>query len=97
MVPIYICVSVQVCLMSQSWDNLASMHDHLYMLTKHRDIVHAQTVSCLGKIVHYAPVNGMPQYPPPAPSRGILGDLTLIISIAPGSEQYLKSNPLFST
>ena len=38
--------------MSQSWDNLASMHDHLYMPTKHRDIVHAQTVSCLGKIVH---------------------------------------------
>ena len=30
--------------MSQSWDNLASMHDHLYMLIKHRDIVHAQTV-----------------------------------------------------
>ena len=23
--------------MSQSWDNLASMHDHLYMPTKHRD------------------------------------------------------------
>ena len=46
---------------------------------------------------YYAPVNGMPQYPPPAPSRGILGDLTMIISIAPGSEQYLKSNPLFST
>ena len=41
-------------------------------------------------------VNGMPQYPPPAPSRGILGDLIMIISIAPGSEQYLKSNPLFS-
>ena len=41
-------------------------------------------------------VNGMPQYPPPGPSRGILGDLTMIISIAPGSEQYQKSNPLFS-
>ena len=22
----------------------------------------------------YAPVNGMPQYPPPAPSRGMVGD-----------------------
>ena len=30
--------------MSQSWDSVASMHDHL--LT-------AQTVSCLGKIVHW--------------------------------------------
>ena len=50
----------------------------------------------LSSISTNAPVNGMPQYPPPAPSRGILGDLT-IISIAPGSEQYLKSNPLFST
>ena len=46
---------------------------------------------------YYAPINGVPQYPPPAPNWGILGDLTMIISIAPGSEQYLKSNPLFST
>ena len=30
--------------MSQSWDNVASMHDQ-YMLTKHGDIVHSQTVS----------------------------------------------------
>ena len=30
----------QVCLMSQSWDNVASMHDQ-HMLTKHGDIVHA--------------------------------------------------------
>ena len=48
----FVSIVLQVCLMSQSWDNLASMHDHLYMPTKHRDIVHAQTVSCLGKIVH---------------------------------------------
>ena len=33
-----------VCLMSQSWDTVASMHDQ-YM---HGDIVHVQTVSCLG-------------------------------------------------
>ena len=38
--------SLQVCLMSQSWDNMASMYDQ-YMLTKHRDIVHVQTVSYL--------------------------------------------------
>ena len=53
-----------------------------------------QGISCLAS---NAPVNGMPQYPPPAPSRGIVGDLTFVISIAPGLEQYLKSNPLFST
>ena len=38
--------------MSQSWDNVARMHDQ-YMLTKHRDIVHAQTVSYLCKIIQY--------------------------------------------
>ena len=42
------CVHCQVCLMSQSWDNVASvtLYDQ-YMLTKQRDIVHVQTVSCL--------------------------------------------------
>ena len=41
-----------VCLMSQSWDNVANMHDHLLIVQNiYRDIVHAQTVSCLGKLV----------------------------------------------
>ena len=42
--------TLQVCLMSQSYDNVVSMYDQ-YMLTKHarRDVVHAQTVSCLGQ------------------------------------------------
>ena len=36
-------IYIQVCLMSQSWDNVASMHGHL--LSVH--VVHAQTVSRL--------------------------------------------------
>ena len=31
------------------WDNVVSMHDQ-YMLTKHSDVAHVQTVSCLGKL-----------------------------------------------
>ena len=27
---------VQVCLMSQSWDNVASMHDHLLTVHAHK-------------------------------------------------------------
>ena len=42
--------------MSQSWDSVASMHDHL--LTVHIYVVHAQTVSCLGKIVHWYRAHG---------------------------------------
>ena len=47
-------IYLQVCLISQSWDNVVSMHDHLLTvrLTKHRNVVHAQTGSCLGKIAH---------------------------------------------
>ena len=35
--------------MSQSWDNVASMHDHLLTVHahKHRDVVYVQIVSCL--------------------------------------------------
>ena len=37
--------------MSQSWDNVASMHDHLLTVHahKHRDIVYAQTSILPGK------------------------------------------------
>ena len=45
---------IEVCLMSQSWDNVASMHDHRYLLTvhaEHRDVyvVYAQTIDLPGK------------------------------------------------
>ena len=47
-VPLTIYIHVlQVCLMSQSWDNVPSMHDHLLTVQAHKT-----TVSCLGKIVH---------------------------------------------
>ena len=37
-----------LCLISQSWDNVASMHDHLLRVhAEHRDVVHAQTVLVL--------------------------------------------------
>ena len=35
--------------MSQSWDNVVSMHDHLLTVHAHKIIVHAQTASCLGQ------------------------------------------------
>ena len=37
--------------MSQSWDNVASVHDHLLTVRAHKDRDIVQTVSCLGKIV----------------------------------------------
>ena len=70
----------------------------LLVVTSTDQAAHVHTLS---HAWYNAPVNGMPQYPPPAPSRGILGDMTIIISIAPGPLGaiiiQLKSNSLFST
>ena len=50
-------------------------------------------------LMHQSTAQVCPRIPPPAPNKGIhvLGDLTVIVSIAPESEQHLQSNPLFST
>ena len=40
-------ILVQVCLISQSWDNVASMHDHqliVHAAHRHTNVVHAQTI-----------------------------------------------------